>query len=71
MTIVTPPFALDFGRAWVYQPPDFPENIWVEWEDDLREQFDENWPVANRVILAFRHHGIYWLDANTNNLRFD
>jgi hypothetical protein len=54
MTVVVRPFVLDFAGAWLDNPPDFPDETWVEWEAEKREQFDAHWPkvqARTRCIL--------------------
>ena len=38
ITIVKRPFVLDFGGAYLFQPPDFPEEVMAEWRAEKREQ---------------------------------
>src|SRR5439155_6522012 len=52
MSIVTRPFLLDFAGAWLDAPPDFPDETWVEWEAEKREQFDAHWPKVQAVLGA-------------------
>jgi hypothetical protein len=42
MTIVERPFVLDFASAYLDSRPEFPPEIWLEWEADKREQFEED-----------------------------
>src|SRR5258705_6741690 len=39
MTIVKRPFVLDFAAAYLDKRPEFPPEIWAEWESEKREQF--------------------------------
>lgn len=41
MTIVSPPYLLDFAGAWLDQPPDFSEDVLDEWEKNKAERFEE------------------------------
>ncbi len=50
MTIVTRPFVLDFAGAWLDAPPDFPDEIWAEWEASKSDQFEDRWPEVRRVL---------------------
>ena len=52
MTIVSPPFVLDFGGAYLDGKPEFPPETLAEWEADKQEQFGEDWPAARQVIAA-------------------
>ena len=36
MTIVGPPFCLDFGGAYLDRPPDYSPEVWADWEEILR-----------------------------------
>jgi hypothetical protein len=49
MTIVDRPYVLDFAAARLDAQPDFPENVWEEWESERAEVFGGNWPEARRV----------------------
>ncbi|MGB7324030.1 MAG: hypothetical protein WBD31_04105, partial [Rubripirellula sp.] len=34
MTIVSPPFCLDFGGAYLDRPPDYSDLTWADWEQE-------------------------------------
>lgn len=42
MTIVTKPYLLDFGGAYLDHAPEFPEEIWAQWREEKQEQFGSN-----------------------------
>jgi hypothetical protein len=69
MTIVSPPFVLDFGGAYLDGKPEFPRETLAEWEADKEEQFDDDWPAARRVIFALERYGVYLVDVNPGNIR--
>jgi hypothetical protein len=71
MTIVERPFVLDFAGAYLDSRPQFPEDIWREWEVEKREQFEERWPAVERVLEAFEEFGIYLLDVSPGNIGFE
>jgi hypothetical protein len=71
MTIVERPFVLDFAGAYLDTRPEFPEDIWREWEAEKREQFEERWPVVERIMEAFEELGIYLLDVSPGNIGFE
>lgn len=72
MTIVRPPFLLDFGKAYVdRQPPywDDPQlvaNAHEEWES----LFDERWPDVAALLGAMELLGIYYVDPRPGNIVF-
>ncbi len=70
MTIVSPPFALDFGGAYRDKPPDYSEQVWADWMEEKRETFEDNWPAVETILADFRLLGIYIADVNPRNIRF-
>ena len=70
MTIVTRPFVLDFAGAYLDARPEFPEEIWAEWESQKREQFGDNWRRVQAVMSAFEEMGIYLVDISPTNISF-
>ena len=70
MTIVKRPFVLDFAGAHLNARPEFPAEVWADWEAEKREQFEERWPMVERVIAAFEELGIYLLDVSPGNIGF-
>ena len=70
MSIVTRPFVLDFAGAYLDAPPDFPAEIWAEWEAGEREQFEARWPEVEAVLAALKELGIYMVDVSPNNIAF-
>lgn len=70
ITIVKPPFVLDFGGAYLDEPPDYPPEVLAEWETDKREQFEDRWPEVQDILSAFRGFGIHIADVNPGNIKF-
>lgn len=70
MTIVKPPFVLDFAGAHLDARPEFSEEIWADWEADKREKFEDRWPQVQRVLDAFEALGVYLLDVSPSNITF-
>jgi len=70
MSIVTRPFLLDFAGAWLDAPPDFPDETWVEWEAEKREQFDAHWPKVQAVLGALEALDIHMVDVSPSNIAF-
>jgi len=46
MTVVKPPFVLDFAGAYLDFAPEFSDEIWEDWTRKNAEQFGANWPTA-------------------------
>jgi len=70
MTVVTRRFVLDFAAAYLDQRPEFPEEVWTQWETDKREKFEELWPQVQAILRAFEELGIYLLDVSPANIAF-
>ena len=70
MTIVSPPFCLDFGGAYLDRPPDYSPEVWADWETQKSEDFEENWPAVKRILSVFETYGIYIADVNPGNIKF-
>lgn len=43
MDIVSPPFLLDFGKAYLDVPPDYSPEAIADWEAERREIFGDRW----------------------------
>lgn len=69
MSVVVRPFLLDFGGAYLDQPPDYDDDILDQWELDKQEQFEENWPKASRILSRLRSYGIYVADVDPTRYR--
>jgi hypothetical protein len=51
-------------------PPEFPDEIWVEWETEKREQFETLWPVVQSVLAALEERDIHMVDVSPSNVAF-
>lgn len=70
MSIVTRPFVLDFAGAYLDAPPDFPEEIWAEWEAGKRELFEERWSEVETILAALQGWDVYMVDVSPSNIAF-
>lgn len=70
MSIVTRPFILDFAGAWLDQRPNFPPEIWQEWETQKRSQFERRWPKVQAVLEELELLDIYMVDVSPSNIAF-
>jgi hypothetical protein len=70
MTIVSRPFILDFGGAYLDVKPSFTPEIWEEWEAKRREEYGARWPVVRKVLDAFEEMDIYIIDVHPSNIAF-
>jgi hypothetical protein len=71
MTIVTPPFILDFASARLNNPLQFSEEIWADWKATKQEEFGSDWPTVENILRHFNdEHRIQILDPSPKNIRF-
>jgi hypothetical protein len=71
MTIVRPPFVLDFASAYLDgSAPVFPEDVLAEWLAEKQEEFGERWPQARAVLAGLRSHGVQMTDVHPGNIAF-
>ena len=70
MTIVSPPFCLDFGGAYLDRPPDYSPEVWADWRQMKSEAFEKNWPAVEKILAEFETLGIFIADVNPGNIKF-
>jgi hypothetical protein len=70
MTVVKPPWVLDFAGAYLDFAPDFSDEIWEEWTRKNEEQFGAYWPMAKMILGDLQDFGIHMHDPSPSNIRF-
>lgn len=70
MTIVPPPFVLDFAGAWLDFPPEFSDDVWEERTQKWVEEFGADWPRAQAILTELEEWHIHMLDPSPSNIRF-
>jgi len=71
MSIVAPPCVLDFGKAYLDDPPDFSEETLATlWAERAAAYEPHQWPLVRKVLAALRGHGIHYFDPQPGNIRF-
>lgn len=68
MTVVIRPYVLDFGGAYLEEPPQFSDEVIAEWYAEKKEQFGKRWPDTLRILRALAELGIHVIDVNPNNI---
>lgn len=71
MTMVRPPFVLDFGGAYLDRRPDYTPEVWRDWREQKSEEFDDDWPAVEELLLEFESFGIFIADVNPGNIKFE
>jgi hypothetical protein len=72
MTVVSPPFLLDFAAARRSEEvPDFEDYVWEEHHERMKDKFGHHWQDVLQVADAFeRLTGYALLDLHPGNIRF-
>jgi hypothetical protein len=66
-----PPFVIDFGKAYLDQPPDYSAEALAEWWVEREELYEPHqWPLVRRVLASLAAHGIHYFDPQPGNIRF-
>jgi hypothetical protein len=70
LEIVKPPFVLDFGKSYLDEVPEFPEETLAEVEAENRDRFGKRWPEVRRILRKLESYGVFHVDVSPNNIRF-
>ncbi len=68
MTVVTPPYIVDFAGARLDSRADFPEDVMEEWLRAKKEEFEDDWPTVKRALWKFESIGVYLNDVAPRNV---
>jgi len=68
MTLVSPPFLLDFAGASLVGRTRFEPEIWEEWQTEKKEQFETEWPRVKTMLYALEGLGVYMNDVHPGNV---
>ena len=68
MTIVSPPFVLDFATAGLDEPLKMSQEEQDAWEDNLREKFEGDFKKVRLVYFALQRYGIHLYDLHPRNV---
>ncbi len=72
MSIVEPPYLLDFGKVYLDRPPPYwnDEEVMAGWMDECRELFGADYRALLSVLAKLRSFGIWYVDPKPANIRF-
>ncbi|MEM9354283.1 MAG: hypothetical protein AAGA92_14850 [Planctomycetota bacterium] len=70
MTIVQPPYLLDFGKVYLDTPPDYFDDAerLDTWRAMWNELFGDDAPRVQTVLNALTRFGIYYVDPKPANI---
>ena len=70
MSIVSPPYILDFAGAYLDRKPPFSDEELEDCEQEKIEQFGDRWPEVCSALATLRGQGIYLSDVKPGNITF-
>jgi hypothetical protein len=71
MTVVSQPFVLDFGGAYLDRAPDFSEEVLADWRAEKEDQFGPRWPEVQAIVWEFEEeYGVILHDVSPRNISF-
>lgn len=70
MTIVSPPFILDFSGAYIDRRPPFDDEALLEWYSEKEEMFGARWEIVDSALSKLKRHGVYLSDIHPRNVMF-
>jgi hypothetical protein len=70
MSIVSAPYLIDFGKAYLDSEPDHSAETWAEHHQEQREIWEDKYNEVQAVLWALRQLGIFYRDAKPGNLMF-
>ena len=71
MTVASPPFILDFAKAYLDRPIRHTAEVMEETRALWEELFEERWPEVRRLLAALEGMGIYYQDPKPGNISFE
>jgi len=70
--IVSPPFLLDFVKAYLDTPPDYSPEVIEQHEGERSDLFEaDQWEIVQRATAELRSIGIYNYDYRPGNFCFE
>lgn len=71
MTLVKPPFLLDFASAILDRAPDFSDEAMELWNEEKAEMFGARWNEVRHLLRVLKDvHGIHLTDVRIGNIAF-
>lgn len=69
--LVSPPFFLDFGKAYLDYRPTYHAESLEYWEEQYKDLWgDERWLIVKRLMASLAAIGIYYVDPTPRNIHF-
>ncbi len=71
MTIVTPPYVLDFAKVYFDSPPPYDSHLIENALAESRELFGADFPRMLAILSKLKSFGIHYVDPKPANIRFN
>jgi hypothetical protein len=68
--LTSPPYILDFGKAYLDFAPEHSEETWAEHESQQRDWWGEKYPEVLALLWQLEQIGIHYRDAKPGNIEF-
>ena len=72
MSIVQPPYLLDFGKVYLDHPPThlYDEQMMANAREEWYERFGKRWSKVDHAMRLLENFGIYYYDPRPGNVCF-
>jgi len=71
MSVVKPPYLIDFGKATIGKGQDWSDEHMAYWWEQVEDKFENDFAVASQIFEQLvRRTNIYQWDLNPSNLNF-
>lgn len=70
MTVVTAPYIIDFGKAYLDTEPAFSPEVLQDHEQQQRELWGDRLGQVKMLLWQLREMGIHYMDAKPQNIAF-
>lgn len=68
MSLVKPPYVLDFGKVHLDRQPDFSPEVLRDWREQQQELWGEHFPTVQKILRKLQSLGIFYADPKPGNI---
>ena len=68
MSIVKPPFVLDFGKVYLDRQPDFSTEVFRDWREQQADLWGHHFPTIQAILRRLQSLGIFYADPKPGNI---
>lgn len=70
IALVTPPYLIDFGKAYLDSAPEHSEETWEYHHEEQRDLWGDKYAEVQALLWQLERIGIYYQDAKPGNITF-